>query len=162
MCTRLFSWRVRMMSVAGCDTTTSDMLVFVCSAVCSNSQFGRKPTLIPFLKLKLAGGWETLLFAHRIHRWIPVHLSPWSEVTLSLNRRGQKVQQINHYSPQTILWDYHTYYITLKLTFFVPFHEMHILKDSLYPQDEHLHRPRHLFKGTLCRILVKKTVHRLT
>ena len=56
-CALLFGWRVRMMSEAGCDTTTGHILVFVCSAVCSNSQFGRKPTIIPFLKLILAWGW---------------------------------------------------------------------------------------------------------
>lgn len=53
-----------------CDTTTSHMLVFVCSAVCSNSQFGRKPTIIPFLKLVLARGWEGFLTQHS-HRGIP-------------------------------------------------------------------------------------------
>ncbi len=146
MCARLFSWGVRTMSEAGCDTTTSNMLVFVCSAVCANSQFGRKPTMIPFLKLVLAGGWETVLFTQHSHRWIPKFTYHPGLRLLWTGEKCNKLITIPHI----------VYYVT---------HNSHILhrhelnpifvylllmesifqNDPLYPQDEHLHRCRHFF-----------------
>lgn len=132
------------MSEAGCDTTTSDMLIFVCSAVCSHSQFGRKPTIILFLKLVLAGG---RLFTQHVHYPEQVRSeSATNETPLSI------VYYEKHFNILRTHW--------LKPTFLYIFlNGIHISKWPLYPQDEHLHRFRRTLSSHTTPELCHSNLH---